>query len=423
VPGSEKYCGACGSALERATPELWFRKCVEPELAKDPSKLLTGRPAFFETAWRLQLTKEEAAAKLEAYRAAPDQGRREEAAARGTHGGEFGRASPPKLSAGSPDGAGFLIEPHGLTANQPADGPGGETAERVVPAAEREPRRKTPLGISPVVIIACLAVAALSVAAIILLARRGAPGEKAIERGSPSPATPTPLTTPTPPPMVEIGGGEFVMGRDAAEGGDRYESPSHPVTVGPFLMDVYEVTREEYQRCVEGGKCAQPPGWGGDSYPAGTGRLPVTGVTWEDANSYALWAGKSLPTEEQWEFAARGGGRRLYPWGDEWAAGRANLGGDRLAEVGSHGESSPFGLFDMIGNAQEWTRSEWKKYPDKSAYLSGGVAANVLRVIRGGSYKDAPGVVTATYRNALRMKTEPSYAQTGFRCVREIGRR
>lgn len=419
VPASEKYCGACGSALERATPELWFRKCVEPEVTKDPSKLLTGRAVFFETAWRLQLTKEEADAKLEAYRAAPDQGRREEATARG---GEFGHASAPTVSAGATAGAVLLTEPHGPTANRPDDGKGGETTARFVPDAQRERRRKMPLGISPVVLIACLATAVLSVAAVILLTRRGTHGERMVERRLPSPpATPTPL--PTPPPMVEIGGGEFVMGRDAAEGGDRYESPSHPARVGPFLMDVYEVTREEYWRCVEAGKCAKPPGWYGDPYPAGTGRLPVTGVTWEDANNYALWAGKSLPTEEQWEFAARGGGRRLYPWGDEWTAGRANLGGDRLAEVGSHGEPSPFGLFDMIGNAQEWTRSEWNKYPDKSAYVSGGVAADALRVIRGGSYKDAPGVVTTTYRNALRMKTEPGYAQTGFRCVREIGPR
>lgn len=211
------------------------------------------------------------------------------------------------------------------------------------------------------------------------------------------------------------------MGRDASEGGDRYESPSHPVKVKPFMMDVYEVTREEYQKCVEAGKCARPPSWRGDSYPAGTGRLPVTGVTWQDAHNYAVWAGKSLPTEEQWEFAARGGDGRLYPWGREWATGLANLGGGQLAEVGAFAGQSPFGIFDLLGNAQEWTRSEWKKYPAKVAFLGSGPSPERLRVIRGGSYLDAARSVTATYRNALRMSGEESYEQTGFRCVRETG--
>ncbi|HEV7906343.1 MAG TPA: SUMF1/EgtB/PvdO family nonheme iron enzyme, partial [Pyrinomonadaceae bacterium] len=231
-------------------------------------------------------------------------------------------------------------------------------------------------------------------------------------------ATPSPTASPTPLQMVLIEGGEFQMGRDMKDGGDPYESPSHPVTLNAFYIDVYEVTREEYQKCIDDGKCEKPSEWNGGTYPADTGRLPVTGVTWEDANRYALWAGKRLPTEEEWEFAARGAEGRLYPWGNNWKPGQANIGSDGLAEVGSFKGTLPVKLFDMIGNAQEWTSSGFRKYPDKKTYLLTGFPPEQLRVIRGGSYKDSPGKVTATYRDALRMSGEASYAQTGFRCVR-----
>ncbi len=202
-------------------------------------------------------------------------------------------------------------------------------------------------------------------------------------------------------------------------GGDQYETPAHTVTVKPYFMDIYEVTREEYQKCVRAARCNAPPEWGGDIYPANTGRLPVTGLAWDDANKYAAWAGKRLPSEEEWEFAARGEDGRLYPWGRAWAPGRANFGGSKLVEVGKYQGASPFGVFDMLGNAQEWTSSELRKYPDKTSYITTGVRPESLRVIRGGSYRDSAQGVTATYRNALRMSEERSYAQTGFRCVKD----
>jgi formylglycine-generating enzyme required for sulfatase activity len=409
VRNSEEFCGGCGAALEKPTVALWFRKFVEPKVTRDPSTLGAGRAGFVDAAWRLQLTKEEAEAKLDEYLEAGVPALHEGAGALDAAGGGDGAAGVP-VAEESP---------------ARAEGPRRDTA--VAPGyhsyLHRERyRREKALRVKYGVVIACF----LGVAVLVLFVTRSSPLDGAAgEKRQPTPEatqTPTPMPTPTPL-MVEVSGGEFVMGRDAAQGGDRYESPSHLVPVRPFMMDVYEVTREEYQRCVEAGKCAKPSVWAGDSYPAGTGRLPVTGVTWEDANDYAVWAGKSLPTEEQWEFAARGGDVRLYPWGHEWRQGQANLGGAQLAEVGSYRGASPFGIFDLLGNAQEWTRSEWKKYPDKATYLGGGAAPEKLRVIRGGSYLDSPRVVTAAYRNALRMKTEESYAQTGFRCVSETERR
>jgi len=414
VRNSEKYCGGCGSTLEQATLGVWFRKCVEPEVTEDPSRLVSGWGEFIDAAWRLQLTKEEAEAKLDEYRTAND----------------FERRTGTAPQVASVDAAARANDPAGSTGDRQEPSARVEDTRRVTAGGRsfyspwhwEKYRRQKALRIKSSVIIACF----LIVAVFILFFGRGVPVKESNENGTlpppPPAATPTPLSTPTPPPMVEVSDGEFMMGRDAFEGGDRYESPSHPVTVRPFLMDVYEVTREEYQRCVEAAKCATPSAWDGDSYPAGTGRLPVTGVTWEDANNYALWVGKSLPTEEQWEFAARGSDGRLYPWGREWLSGQANIGSNQLTEVGRYKGASPFGLFDMIGNAQEWTRSEWKKYPDKVTHLRSGAASESLRVIRGGSYLDAARRVTATYRNALRINTEKSYAQTGFRCVREAER-
>ncbi|HEX8847867.1 MAG TPA: SUMF1/EgtB/PvdO family nonheme iron enzyme [Pyrinomonadaceae bacterium] len=173
------------------------------------------------------------------------------------------------------------------------------------------------------------------------------------------------VTTPQlPPGMVYVPGGEFMMGRDDAS---EYERPAHKVMVKPFFIDIYEVTNEEWKACFMAGQCRGviPQGWVVDedhktiSYPVGTGRQPVTGVGFNNAEDYAKWAGKRLPTEQEWEFAARGTDGRRYPWGNDWSAGLANADGasDRLADVGTHKGASPFGAFDMGGNASEWTDS------------------------------------------------------------------
>ena len=246
-----------------------------------------------------------------------------------------------------------------------------------------------------------------------------------VTSSSPAPApTATASQQPEPPVgMVFVPGGTFTMGRDRTNGGDEYESPAHEATVKAFFIDRYEVTREQYKRCVDDSKCRAPFGWSNNSYPANTGRWPVTGVTWEDATNYAAAVGKRLPTEEEWEFAAGRGQKTRYPWGDSWLL-KANVNTQTLTGVGQYEQY--FGLFDIVGNAQEWTTSEWRQYPDKTDFIKMNERVERLRVIRGGSYRSLPEEATITYRNALRIREdaaeEDHYERTGFRCVQSAER-
>ena len=241
-----------------------------------------------------------------------------------------------------------------------------------------------------------------------------------------APASPTsevsnsPENKPTPPKgMVYAPGGTFIMGRD--KGTDVAERPAHQVKVEPFYIDVYEVTNEDYEKFVKATGHRAPATWSGGAYPSHAARKPVTGVTWDDANAYAGWAKKRLPTEAEWEFAARGTDGRLYPWGNAWKQGSANANGasQGLADVGlSLGGASPVGAFDMIGNAWEWTASDLRAYP--GGRLPANLLSGELKVIRGGSYESTKDYATTTYRTGWPARGATTYAQTGFRCARDI---
>lgn len=227
----------------------------------------------------------------------------------------------------------------------------------------------------------------------------------------------TPATAQPAPPegMVYVPGGKFFMGRD---GGDDYERPRHEVAVTPFFIDKYEVTREEYQKFVEATGRA-PSGWVGRKFSEGTGRWPVTGVNWADAVAYAQWAGKRLPTEAEWEYAARGADGRLYPWGNEWQAGLANADSSTrkgMAPVGEFKGASPFGIFDMVGNAWEWTSSKLEAYPGGRLPKH---ELGDLRVIRGGSWDSDSSSATTTYRWGWIAEGAEDYSNTSFRCVKD----
>jgi formylglycine-generating enzyme required for sulfatase activity len=224
---------------------------------------------------------------------------------------------------------------------------------------------------------------------------------------------------PQPPPgMAYVLGGEFMMGRND---GDEYERPAHKVTVKSFFIDIYEVTNEEYEKFTrtEEGRQYIPQGWANGTYLVGAGRKPVTGVTWNAASAYARWAGKRLPTEEEWEFAARGTDGRRYPWDNDWRAGLANADGasSGLVAVGTYKGASPFGAFDMVGNAWEWTNSKMIPYP--GGHLPIKVTDN-LKVIRGGSLGSNRNQATTTYRRGWLAGGEDDYGNTGFRCVKDI---
>jgi eukaryotic-like serine/threonine-protein kinase len=223
-----------------------------------------------------------------------------------------------------------------------------------------------------------------------------------------------------PPGMARVAGGAFMMGRND---GDEYERPAHSVSVRTFFMDKYEVTCEDYARFLQGSNYPRvPAGWGGRSYPAGAARLPVTGVTWDDANAYARWAGKRLPTEDEWEFAARGTDGRRYPWGNEWRAGMANADSDGeankgLAEVGKYGGASPSGLFDMAGNVWEWTASPFAPYPGGPSLNRIKMPEGAVRVVRGGSWDSSKKFATTTYRGYWSVKD--ARPTVGFRCAKD----
>jgi len=236
--------------------------------------------------------------------------------------------------------------------------------------------------------------------------------------------------------MITIPAGEFLMGSPDNEGMS-WEHPQHKVYVEAFSIDKYEVTNEQYAKfCAATGRLQRDVTEFDDmpAYTSSGPSSPAVKVTWLDAAAYAKWAGKRLPTEAEWEKAARGSDGRLYPWGNEApdADGifRANLGprqdtvaGKRdgylyCAPVGSFpAGASPYGVMDMAGNVDEWCvdRFEEDYYAKGPARNPKGPASGLGRVCRGGNW----GVGAEYLRCAARTATDPSwpFASVGFRCV------
>ena len=221
-----------------------------------------------------------------------------------------------------------------------------------------------------------------------------------------------PERPPTPAGMVLVIGKQFQMGSNE---GDNDARPAHTVSIKSFYLDIYEVTCEDYKRFLDKTGRPAPVTWTNGSYPPGTAKHPVTGVTWDDADAYARSLGKRLPLEEEWEFAARGPRGLLYPWGNTWEARCANAGdkGKRLVSVGSYDCDSPFGVQDLIGNAWEWTASDWRPYPGGSLSTPG---TGGEKVIRGGSWESTPEYASAIYRSGYKGVGQ----KTGFRCAMDL---
>ncbi len=219
----------------------------------------------------------------------------------------------------------------------------------------------------------------------------------------------------TPEGMVYVSGGEFMMGN---EKGDEYEKPVHKMTVKSFYIDIYEVTCADYKKFIEATNHKQPRNWKNPNIPAGWEKKPVTGVSWDDANAYAKWAEKRLPTEAEWELAARGTDGRIYPWGNDWKENMANANGasKEMKDVGSYQGQSPFGAFDMVGNAWEWTADDAKYYKDGKSILT---ATPSQKIIRGGFYENTKDEATVTVRTSWGARDEKKYDDSGFRCVKD----
>ena len=244
--------------------------------------------------------------------------------------------------------------------------------------------------------------------------------------------------------MVLIPAGDFQMGSNT---GDPDEKPVHTVYVDAFYMDIHEVTNAQYKQFVDANpqwRQARIPTdyhdgeylkhWNGNNYPTGKEDRPVVYVSWYGAMAYAQWARKRLPTEAEWEKAARGGlvGRK-YPWENSIGPSQANYGshvGDTTT-VGSH-PPNKYGLYDMAGNVWEWCLDAYegdfyKNSPSRNPIAGAGVIRHItnnftnvktLRVLRGGSWFLNP----EDLRVAARGRDKPSSTNSdyGFRCVRAV---
>ena len=227
--------------------------------------------------------------------------------------------------------------------------------------------------------------------------------------------------------MAFVPAGSFTMGRTRETPDDktnmrpmilRDDRPAHKVTIDEFRMDTHEVTQAQYAEFVSKTGHRKPYHWLDGKLPAGKENHPIHNVDWEDANAYCKWAGKRLPTEAEWERAARGSLEgQDYPWGDKITPADARFNtAEGPGPVGSY-KPNAFGLYDMAGSVSEWCsdwfeRTYYETSPDKNPK---GPEAGKYKIIRGWSWSDGPRRVTVFFRNWVRPnQTTPN---VGFRCA------
>jgi len=216
--------------------------------------------------------------------------------------------------------------------------------------------------------------------------------------------------------MVLVPAGWFVMGEND---GRAFNQPQHRVYLDAYSIQKTENTIGEFAEFVTATGYAMP-GWDNSSSTE-KGDLPATGVRWRDADAYCRWRGWRLPTEAEWEKAARGADGRRYPWGNSWGSQKANTLDSGLGKVLPVGSlptgASPYGLLDMAGNAAEWVAD----YFDFSSYQAApernptGPTTPGDHGLRGGSYDSTPEQATTYFRDSSH-STAPN-PRVGFRCA------
>ncbi len=291
------------------------------------------------------------------------------------------------------------------------------------------------------------------------------------------------MVAPSRADMVEIPAGEFIMGSDKTDEDNLQkeygfidplyldEHPAHKVDLPAFLIDRYEVTNGQYKAFVQQTKRRDPAAWIQNGYNAREDKLqsftletlqwaatqyfkldmdtksmdresllseiqkiqqrrdkvPATWITWHDADAYCRWLGRRLPSEAEWEKAARGPQSLEFPWGDVWDQSKLNTGAKAVSdeEVSLPGGSYPddmsvYGVYDMAGNVSEWT-SDWYKPYKGNNYLSKDFDA-MHKVTRGGGAGVGHYTLSYFYRGAVRGHSDPATdnSDRGFRCAADV---
>lgn len=235
--------------------------------------------------------------------------------------------------------------------------------------------------------------------------------------------------------MALIPAGEFIMGSTEKDGlvGQSVgvdEIPQRSVYLKAFYIDRYEVTNRQYKAFIDATGYPAPadkhPGassWKGNMPPEGKEEIPISNISWYDADAYCQWNGKRLPTEAEWEKAARGADGRQWPWGNdlkEHACNTRYAGFGQILPPGSVSDDiSPFGVYDMCGNVSEWTSSWYLPYPGST--LKRDSFGETYKVARGGSFVMPAMPYSRVAYRANTFKPDYRHRGIGFRCAKDDG--
>ncbi len=230
-----------------------------------------------------------------------------------------------------------------------------------------------------------------------------------------------------PSEMVEVPAGKFIMGTN---GRLPDEGPQHELYLDAFLIDKYEVTNLQYKAYIEANSRRSPAHFRNRTYPAGKVDHPVVFVGWDDAVDYCAWAGKRLPTDKEWEKAARSSDGRTYPWGDIFDPKKSNN-PVRWRAAGKTGDTTPvgafakgvsvYGLYDTSGNVWEWTDSWYYPYPGNE--VASESYGERYKTLKGGSWFDCSfykcGISAPLFNRAFFAKRTKNDT-FGFRCAKDV---